>query len=202
MIIRLRWVSYPEICGRLAGLIIGIVFLALGLLRLSGRMKILNEAWRPIYLRPKSCLYVFCAIVVGFNLMIAISTALPRLPGEVPSFYYPIAVAAIFCAAILYWAVLRGLQWNWGGNVPLGQKIGFEVRIHSKDDAEELPDSLDQLMREAIADGSRRRVEYKVWPHRRLRRSFGTDINQVSGWLATIAEHTQKTVRLLRRYLE
>jgi hypothetical protein len=125
-------------------------------------MKILDEAWRPTYLRPKSCLYFFCAIVVGFNLMIAISTALPRLPGGVPSFYYPVAVAALVCAAILYWGVLRALQWNWGGNVSLGQRIGFEVRIHSQDDAEELPDSLDQLMREAIADGSRRRVEYKV----------------------------------------
>jgi hypothetical protein len=39
-------------------------------------------------------------------------------------------------------------------------------------------------------------------PTEDLWKGLGTDINQVSGWLATIAEHTQNTVRLLGKYLE
>ena len=137
-------------------LIIWPVFLGIGLFKLARRMRILNKNWKPAYFKSKYFLYVFGALFGGLNVTIAVISALPHQPGEVPNFYWPVAIAALVVAATLYWAVLQALQRTW-----LGEKIGFEVRIHSQDD-DDIPDGLTRLMRDAIADGSRRRVEYRV----------------------------------------
>ena len=128
-------------------------------------MRILSEDWRPTYLRNKLLLWSFVFVFVGFNVVILVMTALPDSQGTVPCFYWPVTIAVIVIAAILHWSVLRALWAKWrGGQITLGQRIGFEVKIHSQDDEEAIPDSLNCLMKEAIADGSRRRVEYKVNP--------------------------------------
>lgn len=124
-------------------------------------MQLLDESWRPRYLRPNYLLYAFVILFVGFNTTIVVTTALPYAQGQALSFYWSVAIAALIFVSTLYWGVLRALQWNWGGQVPLGRKIGFEVRIHSQGD-DEIPESLHQIMKDAIADGSRRRIEYKV----------------------------------------
>lgn len=122
-------------------------------------MRTLDENWRLTYFKSKYFLYVFGALFGGVNVTIVVIAALPHQPGEVPDFYWPVAITALVVAATLHWAVLQALQRKW-----LGKKVGFEVRIHNQDDDEEedIPDSLTGPMRDAIADGSRRRVEYKV----------------------------------------
>jgi hypothetical protein len=137
------------------------VFLGAGLFLLSRRMRILKEGWRPTYFKSKYFLWGFGAVFGGFNVFIVVVTALPKPPGEVPSFYWPVAIGALVGAATLYWGVLQALQLKIHGQKTLGEKIGFEVQIHSQDD-DDIPNSLTQLMKEAIADGSRRRVEYRV----------------------------------------
>jgi hypothetical protein len=138
-----------------------LVFLGVGLLRLSRRMKLLDEKWRPVYLRSKFTLYTFVAIFTGFNTAIVVTVALPRPRGQLPSFYWPVAIAALVTAASVYWGVLQMLQSSWGGEKPLGERFGFHVRICSKDD-DDIPESLTGLMKVAVEDGSRRRVEYRV----------------------------------------
>lgn len=139
------------------------VCLALGLLFLKSRMRTLVEDWKPMYLKNKLMLWGVSFIFVGFNAAILILTALPIDKGEIPRFYWPVTIAAIIAAAVLHWLVIRALRMKWrGSQTTLGQRVGFEVKVYSQDDEEDIPDSLNHLMQQAIADGSRRRIEYKV----------------------------------------
>lgn len=181
---------------------ISTVFLAVGLLRLGSRMRMLSEDWRPTYLRSKLLLWSFASVLVGFNATILVVTALPETQGNVPCFYWPVTIVAIVIAAIIHWCMLRALWTKWrGGPMTLGQRIGFEVKVHSQDDEEAIPDSLNHLMREAIADGSRRRVEYMVkqWSSQSW---LEADSFQATGTTAVIVQRLRAGCTMVTKYLE
>ena len=61
----------------------------------------------------------------------------------------------------MYLGGVKALQAKWGGQKTLGQRIGFEIRVHEEGDAD-IPESMRRLMRQAHWDGSKRRLAYTV----------------------------------------
>lgn len=104
---------------------------------------------------------VFLVVIfAGTSLLILYSTAEPKAAGTISRFYWPVTIGAIVAGGIVYWGGLKALQIRWGAEDTLGRRIGFEVSVHEV--GEEIPSELAALMTEAIADGSRRRLTYKV----------------------------------------
>lgn len=139
-------------------------FLGIGLFRLKGRMRQLRHNWRPTYMRNDFVLTFIAFIFVAINIVILVMTALPESPGTIPRFYWPISLVAVMAVGLLYWGVLRIFQ------VPedqddksssIGSKLGLKINVYEEGD-ENVPMEMRFLMREAVGDGSRRRVDYKV----------------------------------------
>jgi hypothetical protein len=124
-------------------------------------MRIVNPQWDPVYMKNLFTRIIFVGVFVGMSLLILISTARPDGPGTTPRFWWPIVLGAIAAASVLYWALLKALQMRWGSEDTLGRRLGFEVKVHETGDSE-IPDELATMMEEALADGSRRRLTYKV----------------------------------------
>ena len=97
-------------------------------------------------------MYGIGLLFIGFNVLLLVVTAMPRDPGTVPRFYWAVMLAAIVIAGCLYWSILKLLQSR------LGRVVGFQLQVHDSHD--EVPDSLRALMKDAVADGSNRRLVY------------------------------------------
>ena len=80
---------------------------------------------------------------------------MPHDAGTTPRFYWAVMVAAIFVVAGTYWSILQVLR------TAVGERIGFRVEVHETRD-EDISPSLRPLMKQAVADGSHRRLTYKV----------------------------------------
>ena len=122
-------------------------------------MRALNEEWRPAYLTTNYSLYLVGVAFIGLNILMLVVTAYPHLPGAIPRFWWVVEVVAIITVGVGYWAGLKAFQGR------IGRIVGFQVEIHESRD-NDIPESLRALMSQAVADGSNRRVFYKVKPLR------------------------------------
>jgi hypothetical protein len=117
--------------------------------------------WKPVYMKNTFILYAVALTFIGMNALMLVMTARPKVQGEIPRFYWPIAVGGCMAMGAVYWALLKSMQLKFGGETTLGSKIGFEVQVYNEGD-EDIPPRMRFLMEEANLDGSRRRVSYKV----------------------------------------
>ncbi|KAF2108836.1 amino acid permease-domain-containing protein [Lophiotrema nucula] len=137
------------------------VFMAIGLFRLKSRMRLSNPLWDHTYLKNPLLLASVALTFAGLNIVVMVMTALPVDEGRIPRFYWAVAMGGLAAAGTLYWAFFRLFQANdpkrrWN----VASKMGVEVFIY--EDGDEVPDEMDLPMFEAAADGSRRRLDYKL----------------------------------------
>jgi hypothetical protein len=150
-----------------------IAFLGIGLLRLKGRMRLLQSNWKPTYMKNNVVLIFVSFVFVSINIVTLVMTALPEGQGSIPSFYWPITLAGVIGLGLIYWGILRILQVKGLKDRTLGSRIGLEVKVYEEGD-ENVPEEMKFLMREAVGDGSRRRVQYKVrFPSPTINNSVG-----------------------------
>jgi hypothetical protein len=145
-------------------MLICAAFLGIGLFRLKGRMRLLQHNWQPTYMRNDFVLTFVALVFVAINIVILVMTALPESPGTIPRFYWPISLVAVIAVGIVYWGVLRIFEVpedhdDKGSSI--GSKIGLKINVYEEGD-ENVPIEMRFLMRDAVGDGSRRRVDYKV----------------------------------------
>lgn len=117
--------------------------------------------WKPVYMKNKFILYTVSLTFIGVNILMLVMTARPDIKGDIPRFYWAVAVVGSISMGALYWALLKSTQLKLWGNTTLGSKIGFEVQVYNEGD-DDIPVRMRALMEEANLDGSRRRVSYKV----------------------------------------
>ena len=135
--------------------------MSIGLLRLKGRMRRYGSSWSHTYLSNRVLLIFVAIVFAALNLVVMVITALPRDPGKIPRFYWPVALVGLAGFGILYWGFLRLFQSNTSnGGYRLGSKIGFHIFVYEQGD--DVPDEMKFPMLEAVLDGSRRRLQYKV----------------------------------------
>lgn len=140
-----------------------MLFLGIGILRLAKRMRTLsdNADWQLRYMSSPFILYPVVTIFLGINMLMIVITAMSRRPGTIPRYYWVVTFFACVAAGALYWCGLKVLQLDFGSGTTLGKRIGFEVNVWNEGD-EDIPDNLRDIMEDAVIDGSRRRVTYKV----------------------------------------
>lgn len=140
-----------------------LVFLGVGIFRLEKRMRTISETgdWKPVYMSNKFSLYIIVLIFMGINALMIVVTAMPKAPGAIPRYYWPVTVFACVVAGAVYWCGLKSLQMTFGGEKTLGARIGLEVNVYNEGD-EDIPEHMKSGMADAKFDGSRRRVSYKV----------------------------------------
>ncbi|OAL45369.1 amino acid transporter [Pyrenochaeta sp. DS3sAY3a] len=156
--------TYSFIIGIFAyGYSIMMVFLGVGVFFLKKRMETISDThdWKPIYMSNKLTLYTVVFVFIGINLLMVVITAMPDSPGTIPRYYWPITVLTCVAAGALYWCGLKALQVKFGEHRALGACIGLEVNVYNEGD-EGIPDNMKNIMADALIDGSRRRVTYKV----------------------------------------
>ena len=128
-------------------------------------MRLGKSNWRPTYLKNRVILLLISFIFVSINVVILVIDALPQKSNTTPRFYWPITILAIFVVGVLYWGVLRMLRakgsMDMGTERTLGSRLGLEVSIYEQGD-QDVPEEMKPLMRDAVRDGTRRRVQYKV----------------------------------------
>lgn len=103
-------------------------------------------------------------VFVAINIVIMVMIALPNNPPDIPRFYWPISLVATMIVGVLYWGVLRLLQVpadQDDAGSSIGSKIGLKVNVYEDGD-ENVPIEMRFLMRDAVGDGTRRRVDYQV----------------------------------------
>ena len=101
--------------------------------------------------------------IVSVNIVILVMTALPT-GGSIPNYYWPVTILGFISFGVAYWAVLRLLGVGGpklDGRMTLGSRIGLEVNIYEEGD-DDVPEDMRFLMREAVLEGSRRRLKFKV----------------------------------------
>lgn len=107
----------------------------------------------------------FVAVVfVSFNIVILVMTARPNDPDTIPRYYWPVTLVGVIAFGVLYWAILRLFEVSaYKDSKPssISSKFGLEIKVYEGGD-EDIPMEMRFLMREAIGDGSRRRLDYKV----------------------------------------
>lgn len=125
-------------------------------------MQLIWPNWTFTYFTNRFILYFIVFVFAASNAAILVMTSLPHSPGEIPSWRWSITVAVVICAALVYWGTLRLLMVPWGkGKITLGSIIGFEFHIYESN-ADNHPDDVRLLMREARHGGMSRLVKYKV----------------------------------------
>jgi hypothetical protein len=138
--------------------------LGIGLFRLKGRMRQLRHNWRPTYIRNDFVLGFIAIVFFSINIVILVMIALPEDPGTIPRFYWPISMAAVVAFSLLYWGALRVFQVpeaQTDTSSSIGSKVGLKIKVYEDGDGD-VPVEMRFLMREAVRDGSRRRLDYKV----------------------------------------
>jgi amino acid transporter len=138
--------------------------LGIGLFRLKGRMRQLRHNWRPTYMRNDFVLAFIAFVFFGMNIVILVMIALPEDPDTIPRFYWPISMAAVIAFGLLYWGALRVFQVpedQGDTRSSIGSKVGLKINVYEEGD-DNVPIEMRFLMRDAVGDGSRRRVDYKV----------------------------------------
>lgn len=144
----------------------------MGLLRLKLRMRLVKPNWQPTYMKSNALIYFVSFVFAAINLVTLVMTALPASEGSIPHFWWPVTVAGVIGLGIAYWGFLRLLQVKEGYKTngqgeharrrwTLREQIGLEVNVYEEGD-ENVPEEMQFLMYEAIGDGSRRRIQYKV----------------------------------------
>ena len=115
-----------------------------------------NPSWRLTYLRSELSLYLVGIAFISLNILMLVVTARPHTPGTVPRYYWAVLFVGIIAFGTCYWGVLKALQGS------IGAKMGFQVQVYEPADDDTSDSRLSALIREAVADGSHRRVCYKV----------------------------------------
>lgn len=127
-------------------------------------MQLLRHNWKPTYMRNYVVLICVATIFASFNIVILAITAIPQDPGTIPRFYWPVTIVGVMAFGVCYWGVLRVFQVSsYEDSKPssIGSKFGLEINVYEEGD-ENVPVEMRFLMREAVGDGSRRRLDYKV----------------------------------------
>lgn len=127
-------------------------------------MQLLRHNWKPTYMKNYFVLGFVALVFVCFNIVILVMTARPHDPDTVPRFYWPITVVGVMAFGVFYWGVLRIFQVSAHQDSKpssISSKLGLEINVYEDGD-ENVPMEMRFLMREAVGDGSRRRLDYKV----------------------------------------
>jgi len=124
-------------------------------------MRLSQPLWDHTYLKSPFLLVSVALVFAGLNIVVMVMTALPVDEGRIPRFYWAVAMGGVAVAGTLYCAFLRFFQANnpkhkWS----IASKMGIEVYIYENGD--DVPDEMELPMFEAVADGSGRRLDYKV----------------------------------------
>ena len=106
---------------------------------------------------------VFVSVIfVAVDIVILVVTALPSGEGDVPRFWWPVILVGVIAFGLIYWSAFKILQAGSIGRMRnIGSRIGLEVSIYEPGD-ESVPEDMRIPLFEAVRDGSRRRVDYKV----------------------------------------
>ena len=139
-----------------------LVFLGIGILRLRGCMRKTYPNWDFLYLRKQALRYSVAIIFVVSNLFTMVLSARAHQPGQIPRWYWPIALGALIAVALLYWSALRclGRQDKPNGK-SLGSIIGLRLDIYQQGDSD-IPEEMQFMMFEAREAGFRRGLRYTV----------------------------------------
>lgn len=127
-------------------------------------MQLLRHNWKPTYIRNPFVLWSVAVAFVSFNVVILVVTAMPQDPGTIPRFYWPVTIVGVMTLGVFYWLVLKIFQvkgYKDSKASSISSKIGLEINVYEEGD-EDIPMEMRFLMREAVGDGSRRRLDYKV----------------------------------------
>lgn len=125
-------------------------------------MRLIWPNWTLSYFTNRFTLYFFVFIFAASNTTILVITALPHSPGEIPRWEWPVAVAVVIGAGLVYWGILRLLMVPWGkGEFTLGSIIGLEPHIYESN-ADDHPEDIRPLMLAARHEGMPSLVKYKV----------------------------------------
>jgi hypothetical protein len=121
------------------------------------------ERWKPSYLTNQTMLHVVAFVFIALNILMICETARPKVEGQIPRYWWPVVIGAVAAFSTVYWSVFVILQLNLGDSETVGQKIGLQVDVYRDGDAA-LPEGMRLTTEEAnVNDGTRRRVDYKVW---------------------------------------
>ncbi|KAL9122154.1 MAG: hypothetical protein Q9187_001283 [Circinaria calcarea] len=136
-------------------LIIPSVFIGIGFFRLGKRMATRRrKAWKPSYLTNKYVGRAVATVYIGANVAVLVQGA--RAPAGIPRYWWFIVTVLVLTGSFIYWSGLRLLQ-----QPGIGRAVGLEVKVHYTHEMT-APRDMDDAMRMAVGDGSRRRVEYKI----------------------------------------
>ena len=150
----------PQALSSTPSLIVSQVFVGLGLFRLRKRME--DTGWRPSYLTNRTLQHVAAFVFVALNILMLCETARPKVEGQIPRYWWPVAMGAVVVVSTAYWSVFVILQLKLSDSETVGQKIGLQVDVYRDGDAD-LPEGMRLTTKEAnVNDGIRRRVDYKV----------------------------------------
>lgn len=122
-----------------------------------------NPSWKPTYLKNQIFTIFVSFIYVGMNIIILVMTAIPTGSG-IPGYYWTVSIIGFIAFGVFYWGVIRllGVTPRPSGRRTLGSRLGLEIRIW--EDGDDVPDQMKPYMDLARADGSKRRLDYKVSP--------------------------------------
>ena len=114
-----------------------------------------DERYELAYLKNKYARVFIAGVFISFNMVTLVMYALPKVPGQLPRYYWPICSALVAGFAATYWILLQGLRGR------LGKAIGYVIHVFETDD-KEIPLYMADAMGDAQKDGTRRRVIEEV----------------------------------------
>ena len=107
------------------------------------------------YLKNKYARTIIVSVFVAFNIVMLVMYALPKVPGQVPRYFWPICTAIVAIFAVTYWFILQALR------AKLGEVLGLVLHVYEAD-GKEVPPSMENAMEDARRDGTRRRTRVEV----------------------------------------